>query len=151
MKIFPILLLALAGTAHAEIYKCTGADGRPQFSDKPCADDAEVVELKEGNSGISIGPESDFRQIKHSNAKRDYDRDIARIEGAIRRLNKERTDKLNRLDKEYSTLPRNQRTYGRRKEIQREMRSLRTHYSNQINKLYEQKGEARDRYSTITR
>ena len=42
LALFPFVVLAVAGFAHssgalAQIYKCTGADGRTAFSDKPCA------------------------------------------------------------------------------------------------------------------
>ncbi len=38
-------LLSLAVTAHAGVFKCTGADGRMQFSDTPCknGEKAEVL------------------------------------------------------------------------------------------------------------
>jgi len=146
MKLIAILLLVISPATAQEIYKCTDENGRPQFSDQPCAEDAEVVELEEDSSGISIGPEDDMHQVKEGNARREYDRAMARIESSIRRLQEERTKRLNALDKEYSSLPRQQYTYARRKEIIREMRSLRTEYSNRLNRLYEQRREARDRY-----
>lgn len=37
MKVFQALLLAgLSGAAQAQIYKCTGADGKVNFTDSPC-------------------------------------------------------------------------------------------------------------------
>ena len=48
-RILPLLqrtlifaLLSLALTAHAGVFKCSGADGRMQFSDKPCKSGAKT-------------------------------------------------------------------------------------------------------------
>jgi hypothetical protein len=45
----PALALALAivfssASSQAQIYRCIDADGRIEFSDLPCADDAEIIE-----------------------------------------------------------------------------------------------------------
>lgn len=41
-----LLLIGLCPVCVAAIYKCTASDGRPVFSDEPCASDAQKVEVK---------------------------------------------------------------------------------------------------------
>jgi hypothetical protein len=44
---FLLILIAATGVAHAQtVYKCTDADGSPVFSQNPCGNDAQVIEVK---------------------------------------------------------------------------------------------------------
>lgn len=50
------LMLAVAPSSHAEAYRCQAEDGHVIFSDEPCGDNAETIELetdspKKGPSG----------------------------------------------------------------------------------------------------
>lgn len=47
------VLLVVATTANAEVYKCTGADGKTAFSDQPCAINQKTAVIK---SQISSAP-----------------------------------------------------------------------------------------------
>jgi hypothetical protein len=62
MKAAMVFLLCalMAGTASAEVYKCTGADGKIEFSDKPCEGmNSELMELKDNTfEGAKNEPDS---------------------------------------------------------------------------------------------
>ena len=57
-----VVLCVFASVTHAQVYKCTDANGNLTFSDKPCAADAEVMEgIDGGTSGFEAalgGPPS---------------------------------------------------------------------------------------------
>ena len=57
-RIMAFLLFVLMATElHAQVYKCTAADGSTTFSDKPCNENAEVVtNLDSGTSGLGSAP-----------------------------------------------------------------------------------------------
>lgn len=88
------LLAMLSLPATAEIYKCIDANGRPQFSDKPCAVDAEVVEVQDSSAGLSLGAEGDYSKMRHANKARELKRSIHRKEGEIRDLESTRDRKI---------------------------------------------------------
>lgn len=48
-----ILALALSGTTQAQVYRCT-VDGSPVFSDQPCGEDAESVQMRDNRIGGSF-------------------------------------------------------------------------------------------------
>ena len=57
LTLFPFVVLAVAGFAQAscalaQIYKCTDADGRTAFSDKPCATPATGQAASAGKDGV---------------------------------------------------------------------------------------------------
>jgi len=52
IRVFLILLLA-PGVVAADIYKC-GVDGKVEFSDSPCGDSAERVEVRDNRIGGSL-------------------------------------------------------------------------------------------------
>lgn len=54
MVMLPILIFA--SVTHANIYKCYDADGRIQFSDKPCDENSEAIELQPLNISSSTKP-----------------------------------------------------------------------------------------------
>ena len=60
MKALLTVLLLAAPAAQAEIYRCDTPQG-PVFADKPCGEQAEVVTVDEGSSGISMGPPEEVR------------------------------------------------------------------------------------------
>ncbi|MDR2172608.1 MAG: DUF4124 domain-containing protein [Burkholderiales bacterium] len=59
MMIF-LLCMLMAGTASASVYKCTGADGKIEFSDKPCeGKNSEPMDLQYNTfSGAEGKPDS---------------------------------------------------------------------------------------------
>lgn len=54
------LLLALAGTAQGQVWKCTEADGRTLFSDKPCAAAGSLVDERRLRGNAIAGPRVDW-------------------------------------------------------------------------------------------
>lgn len=44
--IFVLVALAGCGPVVAQVYKCPGPDGKPQYTDKPCGDDPEKNAVK---------------------------------------------------------------------------------------------------------
>lgn len=47
MRLIVVVLLALAsGVASGQVYKCTGADGKVAYSQRPCAADTEGDEMR---------------------------------------------------------------------------------------------------------
>ena len=51
--IISVVLALCATSVHAEIYKCSNADGSVEFSDMPCSETAEIIgDVKTGTSGI---------------------------------------------------------------------------------------------------
>jgi hypothetical protein len=58
--ILAFLLLAMAPLAAAQIYRCETGDG-VVFSDRECGPAAEIVEIEDATSGVSIGPPQEVR------------------------------------------------------------------------------------------
>lgn len=55
-RIVGLAVLLCAQGAHAQIYKCPGADGQPEFTDKPCTADSVPLRTRDvsfGGSGRS--------------------------------------------------------------------------------------------------
>lgn len=51
-----VSLCLLTQLAKAEVYKCTGADGKTAFSDQPCAKDQKAIAIKpQTSSGTATG------------------------------------------------------------------------------------------------
>ena len=53
MKHWLWFLCALSAAANAQMFRCTGTDGKIQFADRPCLGSAEVSVVKEHNTRIS--------------------------------------------------------------------------------------------------
>lgn len=65
-----LAMLASQGNA-GPVYKCTAADGKIVFSDKPCAQDAEEITVKDNRIGGNFSPskhwlEMDSRRPRNS-------------------------------------------------------------------------------------
>lgn len=84
LVLIPLLAAFLAvPRAHGQIYRCETAQGIV-FSDSPCSDEAEVVELEEDTAGISGGPPEHVRTyLAEKRDERAEDRE-ARQERRIR-------------------------------------------------------------------
>jgi len=54
-----ILLTGLAPAAYADAYRCQGNNGQTVFSDEPCGDGAERIELEAAPTTETINPPSD--------------------------------------------------------------------------------------------
>jgi TolA-binding protein len=91
------ILVSCSYLASAQIYKCTDQKGQTQFSDKPCAPDAEVIEVDTSTSGINLGSQGDFSKVERDNKLTDSERKIARLQKDIeilRQQQKKETSKL---------------------------------------------------------
>lgn len=98
-------LLLAASSASAQIYKCTDANGQPVFSDRPCASNAEVVEIDVPEaSGTDLGGSEGFEGVARDNAQRSAERKVERIEAYLRRLQDDHNRKIDRLDDQLSDL-----------------------------------------------
>lgn len=59
--------LTLPAVSRAEVYRCQDADGNPIFSQSPCGDDAELVEIEVNeNAGLGSDPGAVQRSLEQS-------------------------------------------------------------------------------------
>lgn len=68
-RCMPLLVLMIAAPAHAEIFRCQGVDGEPLFSNLPCANDAQLVQLREatiidGGEGVLDRTRRQLKSLK---------------------------------------------------------------------------------------
>jgi hypothetical protein len=73
-KVSIVLLLFSSGIAVAEIYKCTDAQGKTRYTDKPCSGNAVIITLEKAPS-VSEGSEQ--RMEKTQRLLRAYDAEHA--------------------------------------------------------------------------
>lgn len=65
VRTLTILLVMFFPLAAAEIYRCTGENGQPVFSERPCGEEAEIVVVDPvGSSGLQADPEQVSRSEK---------------------------------------------------------------------------------------
>ncbi|MDR2710702.1 MAG: DUF4124 domain-containing protein, partial [Burkholderiales bacterium] len=63
-------MMAMAGTVSAAVYKCTGDDGKVEFSDTPCAGkDSEAMDLQYNTIGDSDGGKASKSAARSSSKK----------------------------------------------------------------------------------
>lgn len=147
LLIFPLLLL-IAATNHAEIYRCN-TNGKLVFSDRPCSSNPEqmsVIESSSQDSRVRLSSEtaaSTGKTRQLITLKFNYqiiDNDVISKEQEIRQavalqqqLEKEHQERLESLDKEYNRIYRNS-TYGKyRAQIIRQQRQeANMSYKNQM-------------------
>ena len=67
-----LVLLLLAGQAHAQLRKCTGPDGKVTYSDVLCAGGSSATSIKTPNSN-SLDMSGMRRQIENAQAKERQD------------------------------------------------------------------------------
>lgn len=98
MRLIAVLIpLIFSATVSAEVYKCTDPQGKTVFSDRPCGDDAETVDVKVHSSGISHGPQGDFQKVSDDIERRKLERKIDRLEDEIDAMEDARANKLAQL------------------------------------------------------
>lgn len=61
-----LVALALHGTAWAQVYETKDADGNPEFTDAPAAENAEVIDLQQTN--IADAPRAEPQNASQPNA-----------------------------------------------------------------------------------
>ena len=74
MKGIIVLLLFASGTAMAEIYKCTDAQGKTRYADKPCSGNAVIITPEKAPS---VSADSEQRMEKTQRLLRAYDAEHA--------------------------------------------------------------------------
>ena len=51
--LLPILALAVCGTAHAQVRRCTTSDGNTVYTDRRCQDVGAVERLPQASAGVA--------------------------------------------------------------------------------------------------
>lgn len=127
---YQLLIITLfAAAAQAEVYRCVDERGRPSFSDRPCAADAETVELDvPAPAGVDLGGTGDFSDITKANKERSLDRRIATMEGRIADLKTEHDARLKELDAEYDRLGSGEYDTEQKAKLRDAMRAERDRY-----------------------
>ena len=69
-----IIVLFASGTAMAEIYKCTDAQGKTRYADKPCSGNAVIITPEKAPS---VSADSEQRMEKTQRLLRAYDAEHA--------------------------------------------------------------------------
>ncbi len=77
-RVLLLASLAMAITAHADIYRCVGADGSTTFSQSPCSDTAEKIAVNRGSRSSALSSSSE-------NADCSYAADFARVSSRLMR------------------------------------------------------------------
>ncbi|MCL2310152.1 MAG: DUF4124 domain-containing protein [Proteobacteria bacterium] len=73
MKVVAVFFfgMLLAGTVTAAVYKCTGADGKIEFGDKPCAGaDSEAVALQYNTIDMASGEPNSAKAAKKKSVRK---------------------------------------------------------------------------------
>ena len=94
-----ILIGSQTGIAIADdIYKCIDANGKTRFSENPCGEDAEKVELKQSASGVNFtGDESQWDSVKYANKAREVNRELEKHEETLSHLQSEKAQVISDL------------------------------------------------------
>jgi hypothetical protein len=74
MKGIIVLLLFASGTAVAEIYKCTDAQGKTRYADKPCSGNAVIITPEKAPA---VSEDSEQRMDRTQRLLRAYDAEHA--------------------------------------------------------------------------
>ena len=69
-----VLSCLASGTAVAEIYKCTDAQGRTRYADKPCSDTAVIIKPEKAPA---VSADDEWRREKTQRLLRAYDAEHA--------------------------------------------------------------------------
>lgn len=157
------LLLLLPLCASAEVYKCN-EKGKTIFSDAPCGDSAEVIELRslektgtqlttDSMEALSEDLQKDRKRRESTKDVEDQHRKIERIEENYQRDLNKLNDQLaeHRNNKDYNlwrTHPDKKKSYyAKEREIQNKISSVKQKYKSDkslaYNKLYELKRQQR--------
>ena len=61
------LAAACSAGAHAQMYKCVGADGKPSYGDRPCATGARQSDVKSAGAAETAAPTIGFKSSARIN------------------------------------------------------------------------------------
>lgn len=138
-----LLLLLWPVTGAAQIYRCEDERGRAQFSDKPCAEGAVVIELKTDSSGISMGSQGDYSGVYRASAQRDLRRKIKLKQGEIERLELSKERAVARIKREQLYSNNNLAGAVRDDSLAAEMQAIVRDYNGRIGLRVNELGELR--------
>ena len=62
-RIAALAVAAAAMPCLAQVHLCTGADGRKTYSDRPCGDDAKVIDVRPAAGGTGINPATSMTNV----------------------------------------------------------------------------------------
>lgn len=140
------LLLAMAvypAAAGAQIYKCTDDQGHPVFSDMPCADNAETVEVDiPAATGMDMGG-GDFSKVERANAAREAERRVARVEQYISRIERDHSRKLSKINDKIADLDYGRIDESSREKLYSERKRVNDAYYKKRRSAYRELGKAR--------
>lgn len=143
------VILAIAGTANAEIYKCLDDKGRPQFSDRPCSENAEIIEVKDHTAGISHGPQGDFSKVHDDIEKRDIERKIGWREDEIDAFERIRDQKIGEIKRKQSHANNNLAGATWEQSLATEMDAVANDYNSRIDRKHQEIDRLRDRMARL--
>ena len=115
-----------------EIYKCVDENGKTRFSEHPCGQNAEKVELKSSGSDINFSGGDNWDNIKYSNKEREVNRELVKHEAALAQLQKEQAEKV--ADLRYRQSFAAKTIVGKRytKRLENEIKQVDKEYNNKI-------------------
>lgn len=132
------VMLAASGIAPAAVYKCT-KDGKPVFSDRPCGDDAQQIEVKAApRSGGNFQSGGDLRwKVSAAVADRamrrdELERGIAYRKGRIATMQRQMEDEMARLKQEMLWSNNNLAGAVRDESLASQMQAVTTKYQTRI-------------------
>ncbi len=90
-KLLLLILILLSPAIFAdEIYKCIDEKGKTLFSQRPCGDTAEKIEVRDATDGIKFDSEGNWDNVKYANKEREVNRKIEKHQETLGRLQAER-------------------------------------------------------------
>lgn len=140
MKVLLILLLLMPALAQASVYRCV-IDGVTTFSQTPCAEDAEKIEVKPVQPATEQGADATQSAREHLDQvsvdvrKRNINIQIRRLEDRRRGLQRQRDAELDRLKAQQGTARNNLAGATYHAGLAQEMRAVNERYTADINSL----------------
>lgn len=135
MRISPVLLIITlsAVTNASEIYRCEDSKGRPIFSQKPCGEKAEKINIQGPDNLGSVAPNpGEVDRLSRANLARETEREIERQRRAIRSLESSMDSELKKLREKKSRANNNLAGAAWEQSISAEMRAVTANYSVKI-------------------
>ncbi|MBQ0799592.1 MAG: DUF4124 domain-containing protein [Porticoccaceae bacterium] len=126
------LLMVFPAMAMAEIYKCSGKNGRTSFSDKPCGKNSQVVEVEVDVNSIDLGAQGDWGKVTEANEERERQRSIEKHQAGIKKLQSERDTAIAELKYKQRFAANNSAGATYHRSLAMEMGSVTDDYNNRI-------------------
>ena len=129
--LFFTLFLSTFATAD-DIYKCIDDNGKTRFSQRPCSDTAEKVELKDSSAGVKFGGDDSWDNVKFSNKEREVNRKIEKHQQALDQLRAEKNKKIADLKYQKQFAAKNIAGKKYAKNLDKEIRRTTNEYNRRI-------------------